>query len=283
MTEQMEILEKENAENTELIIIKQMPEFEQSFIRANAEITKRLADLKNLDISEETKIKAKKVRTELNKELEQFEERRKSVKKEINKPYEELEKLYKGYISEPYKNAISELTDKISQIEKGQIDEKRGAALEYFTEYRDSLGEDLAFLEFERLEIPINLTASCKKIKEEIREKCDEIKSDIDSLKTMGELSERYIICYRNLLDAAKAIGTVNEAAEEERRLKAAKEQVKDVSEVTREAEVTPAHEMEIDETDEIFSVTFTVRGKKKKLTDLKQYIIETRLEIVKI
>ena len=288
----LDSVEAETADTTELIIIKQLPEFEQSFIKANATITTRLAALKDLDISEESKNQAKKIRAELNKEFSLFEERRKVVKKEINEPYAELEKLYNGYISEPYNNAISELDGKIKDIEKKQLEAKREVALEYFKEYRDSLGEDLAFLCYERLGIDINLSVTEKKLKEQIREKCDKIKSDIESLKTMGGYSERYIICYRNLLEVSAAISTVNKAVEQEQLLKAeASAPVDDETHTTGgavepvEPEVTPAVEVGADEPKEsadMLVIHLTVRGTRKQLANLKEYIVNSRLEVVK-
>ena len=151
MSEQVEIIEAEFTETsdevTDLIIIKQLPEFEQGFIKANAEITKRLDLLKDLDISEESKSHVKKIKAELNKELAAFEARRKEVKKRINEPYKELEVMYKGYIAEPYEKAIGELGDKVAFIENKQLEGKHKEILEYFTELNSQhkLGQSLAF------------------------------------------------------------------------------------------------------------------------------------------
>jgi hypothetical protein len=187
IVEPKETTEMVNTDTTELIIIKQLPEFEQSFIEANAEIQQRLAFMESIEVSpacpagrEETKSQAKKVKAELNKELAQFEERRKYVKKEINKPYEALERLYNEYVAAPYKSAISALTETIGWIEEQQIDEKTKETLEYFNEYRDSLGDDVAFMDFKRLNLKIGLSVSAKKLKEETRAQLDKIKADID-------------------------------------------------------------------------------------------------------
>ena len=288
--QELDILEPEAAAMGGLIIIKQLPEFEQGFIKANAGITKRLEFLKHLDVSEESKTAAKKVRAELNREFAQFEERRKAVKREINKPYEELEERYNGYIAEPYKSGIADLDAQIRAIENGQLEEKQREALEYFTEYRDSLGGDLAFLTFGRLGISVNLSATAKRLKEQIREKCDKIKAGIESLRGMGELADRYVACYRNTLDTAKAISEVNAAAEAERELKAAKERHIAPAEAHQSAaskpEVTAAVEVaasaEKQESEKIYTVTFTVSGTLEQLRELKKYIIENGMGVVK-
>ena len=154
---------------------------------------------------------------------------------------------------------------------------------------------------FERLDISINLSVTTKKLKEQTREKCDKIKADIECLQTMGELADRYIICYRNTLDTANAISTVNAAVEQEQRLKAEKEQSAEATAAQQEAgakvdaaivgtelavEITPAVEVAAStepasEAVAIYTVDFCVRGTKEQLRELKKYIIESGLEVV--
>lgn len=288
---------------TELIVITQLPEFEERFMQANAEIAKRLALSRDLDVSEESKAAAKKIKAEINKDFERFEERRKAVKRAINEPYEELDRLYQSYIANPYKDAIASLDGKIKAIEEGQLRQKHNDATLYFVEYRNSLGEDVAFLDFERLGISVSLSVTAKKLKEQIRDRCDKVKADIEGLRTMNGNAERYIAEYRQSLDVPQAIAAVNAAMEREQQVTRhlsnpdgssarhtaapamppeAEAEVTAAVEVAEPAEAAPAVPQEISEDKKIYTTEYKkkIRGTKGQLVEFKARVEKLYAEI---
>ena len=109
----------ENSIAIKEITLVQLPIIKHQLKEVGKEVTKRIKnlDLENQVATIETLQSFKKLRTELNKELKDFEDRRKVIKTEINKPYNELEEVYKPEISEKYSSAINLLKDKIAFVE----------------------------------------------------------------------------------------------------------------------------------------------------------------------
>ena len=64
-------------EDTQLIVIKQLPEIEENLKLVSNEIQMKVDQAKQLVCNEETRQTIKKIRAELNKELAEFEAQRK--------------------------------------------------------------------------------------------------------------------------------------------------------------------------------------------------------------
>ena len=84
--------------NKELISVKQIPIIEEQLKSVSAEINKKVENATNLIYNEETVKTIKEVRAELNKELKEFETKRKEVKEQVLKPYNDFEDIYKQNI-----------------------------------------------------------------------------------------------------------------------------------------------------------------------------------------
>ena len=121
--------------DSNLIVIKQLPVIEEHLQKMKLEIEQRVGMANALECSEDTRKEVKKVRTQLNKDLADFENRRKEVKKKIEEPYKQFEQIYKENISEPFKAGISKLDEKIRTVESGIKSEKERKVKAYFDEY----------------------------------------------------------------------------------------------------------------------------------------------------
>ena len=122
------------SENNELIIVKQLPIIEEQLKKASDEIDEKVKNAVALVCNEETIKIVKEVRATLNKELKEFEDKRRQVKSEIMKPYEDFESSYKKYISDKYKSADVELKNKIDTVENELKANKKAEIVNYFNE-----------------------------------------------------------------------------------------------------------------------------------------------------
>ena len=73
--------------NQELIVIEQLPIIKEHLKKVAEEIDEKVENAKKLVCTEENKQSIKKIRTEMNKELEEFESQRKAVKEKVLAPY----------------------------------------------------------------------------------------------------------------------------------------------------------------------------------------------------
>ena len=95
--------------DSNLIVIKQLHVIEEHLQKMKLEIEQRVGIVNALECSEDTRKEVKKVRAQLNKDLEDFENRRKEVKKKIEEPYKQFEHKYKEKISDQNKEGINKI------------------------------------------------------------------------------------------------------------------------------------------------------------------------------
>lgn len=209
--------------NSELIVVKQLPIIEQQLKKASEEIDEKVKEATSLVCNEENIKTIKDVRANLNKELKEFEEKRKQVKSEVIKPYEDFEKIYKEYISDKYKNADAELKNKVDSVENELKANKKAEVERYFNEYIESKGID--FVTFENLNINVTLSSSLKSLKEAARNFIDKIVEDLNIIE-MQEHKAEILVEYKQSLNVSQAIVNVNNRikAIEEEKQKAEKE-----------------------------------------------------------
>ena len=273
--------------DSNLIVIKQLPVIEEHLQKMKLEIEQRVGMANALECSEDTRKEVKKVRTQLNKDLEDFENRRKEVKKKIEEPYKQFEQIYKENISEPFKAGINKLDEKIRTVESGIKSEKERKVKAYFDEYQKSMGID--FLSLEKSGIQITLSASEKSLKTAAKEYIDKVSDDLKLIETQ-EYSNEILIEYKKNLSVSAAITTVlnrhrelenmadakTEQAETAAQLKAAEDAVDEIM-----SEIAPPTTVEPEQKEAIFELTFTVRATKNKLRDLKEFLTDGGYEIL--
>lgn len=124
----------EEANEKRLIIVKQLPEFEEHLHLIKEEAEKRVADAMQMVVSEETVKTVKKVRAELNSEFSALEQSRIAAKKAVMEPYEKLEAIYKTCVTDVYGPANEQLGSKIADVENGLKEAKKEKVKAYFEE-----------------------------------------------------------------------------------------------------------------------------------------------------
>lgn len=265
-----------------IIQVKQLPIIVEQLHEVKAEVTAKVEQALSLVCTEDTVKDVKKVRSELNKELKDYEERRKAVKKAIMTPYEQFETVYKDCISDTYKKADTELKGKIDSVENELKEQKKAEVKGYFDEYLTATGID--FVTFENANINVTLSASMKSLKEQAKAFVDKIVDDLNVINTQ-EHKDDILYEYKASLNVSAAITTVTnrykaieaaKAREEERKAReqAEAEAAAKVESVV-ESVVPPTVEpiaLPVEE-EKIYTLKFTVRGTMPRLKALKEFL----------
>lgn len=265
-----------------IIQVKQLPIIVEQLHEVKAEVTAKMEQALSLVCTEDTVKDVKKVRSELNKELKDYEERRKAVKKAIMTPYEQFETVYKDCISDTYKKADTELKGKIDSVENELKEQKKAEVKGYFDEYLTATGID--FVTFENAHINVTLSASMKSLKEQAKAFIDKIVDDLNVINTQ-EHKDDILYEYKASLNVSAAITTVTDrykaieaakAREEERKAREQAEakaaaKVEEVVEAVVPPTVEPiAPPVEEEKT---YTLKFTVRGTMPRLKALKEFL----------
>ena len=280
------------SENNELIIVKQLPIIEEQLKKASDEIDEKVKNAVALVCNEETIKIVKEVRATLNKELKEFEDKRRQVKSEIMKPYEDFEKVYKECIIDKYKTADMDLKNKIDSVENELKANKKAEVVNYFNEYLNS--KNIDFVTFESANINVTLTASMKSLKEQAKNFIDKISDDLKLIDTQEHKAE-ILVEYKQSLNVSQAITSVTNRfkaiEEEKRKLEKEQELQKEIVEIAKESDKyvdthvptieevpqmtieTPLEAPTIVETEEILTLKFTVKGTRKELKALKEFL----------
>lgn len=186
-------------------------------------ITKKISELnlKNQVATEDTVKTLKEIRAELNKESKEYELQRKAIKDAVMKPYLDFEKVFKEQISDKFKDADDTLKETINAFELSVKTEKRNSLKTYFEEICKV--EKIDWLNFDSLNIDINLSTTEKKYKEQILEKVNSVIDDLKLINT-EEYSAEMLVEYKKTLKASQTIQAVRERKKAE---EIEKEQIK--------------------------------------------------------
>ena len=265
-----------------IIVVKQLPIIVEQLQEVKAEVTAKVEQALSLVCTEDTVKDVKKVRSDLNKELKDYEESRKAVKTAIMKPYNDFEEIYKDCISDTYKKADTELKGKIDSVENELKEQKKAEVKGYFDEYLTATGID--FVTFENANINVTLSASMKSLKEQAKAFVDKIVDDLNLIDTQ-EHKDEIMYEYKQSLNVSNAITTVAnrykaieeaKAREEERKAREQAEaeaaaKVESVVEAVAPPTVEPiAPPVEEEKT---YTLRFTVRGTMPQLKALKEFL----------
>lgn len=203
----------------EIAVIEQLPIIVEQIEKIGKQLEKRIKKL-NLDAlvcSEETRKEIKTLRTQLGKELKDFESQRKTIKEKINTPYEEFNKTYEKEIKTKYQNADLILKNKIDIVETEIKNKAKVLIVDFFEEHKKSkacLKEN--YIKFDELNIQIGLDALtekgllAKKYKDAIIEKVDNVERDIETINTM-EHNDEILVEYLKHKNLSLAIKEVND------------------------------------------------------------------------
>lgn len=270
----------------ELIRVVQLPEIEEHLQSIKVAVTQKVNDALSLICTEDTVKSVKAVRADLNKDLKDFEERRKAVKKAIMSPYEQFEAVYKECISDTYKKADIELKAKIDSVENELKEAKRTEVEAYFEECSKSVGVD--FVKLSDLNLNITLSASVKALKRQVKEYFDKVIQDLALIATLEHTTE-ILVEYRKTLDVSDAVLTVQErhkaiAEQEKRNAEAsiiAEKQAETVEKVEKAVRESATEEISAPEVEEappegnepVYEATFRVTGTLAQLKALKKFL----------
>ncbi len=260
----------------ELIVIKQLPIIEQQLKPISEAIDKKIDEISKLEVNENTVKEVKKVKSEFKKDFIELEEKRKQVKKAILNPYEQFEEVYKNYVTSKFTKADSDLKAKIDLIEQGLKDKKENELKDYFEEYKKA--NNIDFVNYEQLNIKVNLSDSLKSLKEQVKIFIDQRVNDLKLINTLDHKAE-ILVEYKQNLNANISITNVNErfkAIEEEKlKIEKEKELEKVIVDIAKESdkynEILEKPEEVIEEKE--YTLRFTVRATKIKLQELKKFL----------
>ena len=284
-----------------IIVVEQLPVIVERLHQIKEEVEQRTAEALALDCTEETYRDVKKERAELNKLFADFENRRKDVKKQILAPYEAFEEVYRECITVPFKLADTQLAGKINGVEDGIRDMKRTSLIEYYEEYRESLGLKPEDAPIEKARINITLSASLKSLKEAAKAFLDRTAEDMAMIREQ-ESADEIMAEYRRSGNATQAIMIVNqrhreieaerkrseeadlvaqlrakyEAGVDEAREAYAQEAADAALEVpipVDEEEPDAPAETSSEPQEDVYEVTFTVRGTLDQIRQLKKFL----------
>lgn len=280
----------------ELITIKQLPQIEEHLKELSIEIDKKVKNAKSLVCTEENVKAIKQIRADLNKEFKEVEQQRKTVKEKILESYMQFEGVYKTYISDKYKEADSELKNKVDTTEDELRARKEQEIRDYFEEYKQSLLID--FIKFEDAKIKVGLSDSKTSLKKQAKDFIDRVNTDLATIM-LQEHKEEILVEYKQnghvlstaistVINRIKAVEETKRKQEElkqkqlEEAQRIADENIKIQTEATKQAldnfrvteqEVLQAPTVE-EKQEEILTLKFTVKGTRTKLKALKEFLV---------
>lgn len=184
-----EMMKGETVENN-LIVIKQLPVIEDQLVAVKQSIEVRVNEALSLICTEDTYKDIKRVRSELNKEFQELEKRRKEVKAQILKPYESFEGIYRVCAGDLYAMADEQLKKKIGEVEDGLRKQKEDDLISYFAEHRAEAKIPEDFVTLEAAGIKVGLSDSKTALHKKVDEFLDRIASDLQVIETLESRDE---------------------------------------------------------------------------------------------
>ena len=197
-------------ENTEIIVVKQLPIIEEQLRTVREEILSRVGAVLAMECTEETYKEVKKARADLNAQFRDLETRRKDVKSKIEAPYKAFEAVYKSCAGDIFAQADRELAAKIRAVEDGLREKKAVAVRSYFEEYRDSLNLPADLADYRYAGINVTLSATEKSLKSQAKEFLDRLRDDLSLIAAQPDPDE-VLAEYRECRNVARAVQIVRD------------------------------------------------------------------------
>lgn len=195
-----------------LIEVKQLPIIVEYLSTQKEKWERDALEAEALVCTEDTLKAVKGKRTEIGKEFEDIEARRKAVKNAIMGPYNAFEAIYKDCITDQYKRAYASLTGKINEVEADIKARFEADLREYFDEL--CAVHHLDWLTYERAGIKVDMASAKAKTPKKLREQLVAfvagVAESVDRINTLEDAGE-IMVEYQQALDAAGAICTVKD------------------------------------------------------------------------
>ena len=267
-----------------LIVVEQLPIIKTYLEQLSVEIKEKVDKATSLVCTEENYKEIKEIRSALRKEFNELEIQRKNVKNAIMEKYNAFEEIYKEKVANLYKQADDELNRKIT-ISTYTLFKEKEDKIRAFAEEHIKFNHLEDIIKFEDINLNINLSASIKSLKTKVIEFCEKVNNDLSSIKQMEDSEELTLEYKKNNFELSKAILIVNERKEQLKRIKEreeilSKKQEEEQKVVENVEKVIEEHEeltapKEIIEDEEILTVQFVVKGTKKQILELKEWLKE--------
>lgn len=270
----------------EIIKIEELPKIFYELEVVGKYIDEELVKVKDLQATEENKQEVKKIRTGINNTLKEFETKRKEIKSQVLEAYNQFNDKYELEIKSKLENASEELNLKIGEIESRQLYEKEMGIRNFIQEHITANHLENMLLVDNVIQLgglKINLSNSVKSLKEQALEFINKINTDLDLIALENEFKNEIILEYKNNgFDLTKAKLSViyrhkqlDEMEETTEKVEEIKKQEQIVEDIVEEITIP----QEIVEDEELLEITFTVKGTKEQLIQIKNLIKELGIE----
>lgn len=279
-------MENKELNINEIVKIETLPKIFYELEKVGEYLDVELAEVKKLDISEESKQSIKKVRTNINDTLKQFEDKRKEIKNKCLEAYTLFEEKYNNEVKIKLTNASEDLKIAIDTIERNQIKQKEDEIFAFIDEHIHANHIEKIIMTPEVIifaNLKINLSTSIKSIKEDAKAYIEKVANEVKLIELEENYSDEILWEYqKNGYDYTKAKLNVITKHKELEELAKQREQVKEVvqqEEVVEKVVEEIVAPKEIIQDDELLEVTFTVRGTKSQILQIKNLLIELGVE----
>ena len=261
---------------SEIIRITDTQTTEEALKLIAEQMTHDLEIAMDMACTEETKQACKNRRAELRKKFDEYEAERKEKTAEYEKPLKAFKAIYDKYIKEPFQRVDTALGSKINAVEAAQKAAKAEAVKAYADELKVAYG--LVWLDSGRVIPPVTLSVSEKKLKEQIKENLDRVKSDVIAaqIDTTGETLAEYMITL-NLAQAQTAVNERRKAVEMARKAREDAEKQEEAKQETVERVDAFSPPVQVEEV-KTYSMTFTVSGTIEQLKALKAFMVANNI-----
>lgn len=265
-----------------------------NFEEIREQLAAGLEEYRGMVFTEDSKTEAKKTVASLRKLKKAISDRRIEVKKSFMQPYDTFEAQVKELdklIDEP----INLINEQVAEFERKRIEERKK---EIGLIYEESIGSMNDYLPLSKIYNTKweNVTTSKKAIKEEIEERVNAVKQDVDVIKEMQtDAVDKALDFYRKTLSLTDTIQFINDWEKQKAEILKKQEEEKKATE--REVEEKPLdiphesnsiptkgeepipQEKEPDLEDGLKEVTFVVKADMLQLAQLESVFNQLGIE----
>ena len=187
----------------QLIEVRRLPVIIAKIDEIGSLIDTKIQQAENLVVTSESRQTIKKIKAELNKEKETYEEIRKNIKRQILKPFEDVEMRFKSEITTKFEQAYTILNNKVKAFDDIELSEKEREVREYFSECLKS--NNIDFVTYEQSGINVTLSNTDKALKMQAKAFVDKIANDLKLIETQANKVE-ILVEYKKSLDISSAV-----------------------------------------------------------------------------
>ena len=274
-------MENKDLNINEIIVIEQLPQLFYKLEKVGEYLDEELSSIKDIVVSEESKQEVKKVRTNINNILKQFEDKRKEVKAKCLEEYNLFEEKYEQEVKIKLTKASDELGTKIKDIEEKQVEEKSFKVFNFIREHIKANHLENVITEVDVRDcagLKLNLSTSEKSLKDNALAFIERVANEVKLIETEETPSNLLYEYKQNGFDLTKAKLTLIERQKQIEELAKQREEVQEV--IQEEVKVEEVVEnitapKEVIEESEILECQFKVKGTLEQIKAIKNFLNE--------